>query len=226
MEDLEALSEALFALANERRLRLLYLLTTPRYREELADELGISRQGVSQHLDKLLDHGFIEEMEGWRETGPVEEFQVAPQRLYAIGRTLADMGRLEPEDRGDRPDRPEPTQLLGEDRSPEATSVDDEAGLVVLDGPKEGERFVLDGEGPRWTIGRDDACDLTLDHDPYISSQQCEIHVEPDGYAIVDTYSSNGTVVNFAELPEGGRTALEAGDIVRLGRTDLVYKGP
>jgi pSer/pThr/pTyr-binding forkhead associated (FHA) protein len=41
---------------------------------------------------------------------------------------------------------------------------------------------------------------------------------------IVDIYSSNGTFVNFGQLPEGGRTTIEQGDVVQLGRTSLVYQ--
>lgn len=222
-EELEELGEAFFALSSPRRLKILHLLTKPRYREELAEELDISRQGVSQHLDKLTGHGFIDELEGWRESGPVQEFRVAPQRLYALGQTLADLGTLEPEDRPEAIERPEPTQPLEADIDPPEPE-GDAAHLLILDGPREGERFALEGEGPRWTLGRAEERDLTLDHDPYISSHQCEIQVAPDGYAVVDTYSSNGTIVNFARLPEGGRTGLEPGDVVRVGRTDLVFQ--
>lgn len=225
-EALEELSQTLFALANARRLTLLHLLTEPRYREELAEAVGISRQGVSQHLENLAEHGFVEELEGWRESGPVEEFRVVPQRLYAIGRTLADLGTLEAEGGPVVDEGPDPTQPL-EDAETEgqAPSPDGHgAHLLVLDGPREGDRFDLASKASRWTVGRAEERDLTLDHDPYVSSHQCEIQRDEDGYVVVDTYSSNGTIVNFARLPEGGRTRLEPGDVLRLGRTDLVFQ--
>lgn len=224
-DEIEALGEAFFALSNPRRLRLLHLLTEPRYREEIAKALGMTRQSASKHIRKLEEHGFVEEMQGWRETGPVQEFRVDPKRLFALGMTLVDLGKLEPEGGPESSDA-DPTQVIAEDELPSGSdeALDASAHLLVLDGPRVGDRFGLTGEGPRWTIGRADDRDLTLDHDPYISSQQCEIQVDPNGHAVVDTYSSNGTFVNFGKLPEGGRTTLAPGDVVRIGRTNLVFQ--
>ncbi len=224
-DELENLSEAFFALSSVRRLRTLHLLTQPRSREELSEELGISRQAVSQHLDKLIEHGFVEEMEGWRESGPVAEFRVVPNRLFALGTTLVDLGKLEPVGGRDRVQSPRPTQHM-EEGVEEASELEQGPAphLLILDGPKTGERFGLEGDRSRWTIGRAEDRDLELDHDPYISGQQCEIQITPKGFAIVDTHSANGTMVNFARLPDGGRTMLEPGDVVRVGRTSLVFQ--
>lgn len=224
---LEGLSEAFFALSSERRLRTLHLLTKPRTREELSDELGISRQAVSQHLDKLDEHGFIEEIEGWRETGPVSEFRVVPNRLFALGTTLVDLGKLEPEGGKDRIQGPKPTQHIDKTlEEGDSCTGEPSPHLLILTGAKEGERFPLKGDRSRWTIGRAEDRDLELDHDPYISGQQCEIQITPRGFAIVDSYSANGTLVNFAQLPEGGRTKLEPGDVIQIGRTSLVFQKP
>lgn len=225
-EELEELGEAFFALSNTRRLRLLHLLTEPRYREEIADALGMSRQSASKHIKKLQEHGFVEELQGWRETGPVQEFRVDPKRLYALGMTLVDLGKLEPEGGPERSDV-DPTQVVPDEEIPTDGLPDRSEGsawLLILDGPQAGERLELEGEGPRWTIGRADDREFQLGHDPYISSKQCEVQIAPSGHAIVDTYSSNGTFVNFGRLPEGGRTSLDPGDVIRIGRTDLVYQ--
>lgn len=224
--ELEELAETLFALANARRLRLLHAIDEPRTRTELADRMDVSRQAISKHVDTLLEHGFVRELAGWRESGPVDEFQVDPKRLYAVGKTIADLGDLEPTGGPEATDR-EPTQIMAEGGDPEPAQAPrggSRAHLLVLDGPEAGERFPLEGEGERWAIGRDEERDLCLDHDPYISGRQCEIQTTPEGHAIVDVYSSNGTFVNFAQLPEGGRTRLEPGDVIRIGRTSLVYQ--
>lgn len=224
-DGLDELSEAFFALSNPCRLRLLHLLTEPRYREEVADALDMSRQSASKHINKLQENGFLEELQGWRETGPVEEFRVDPKRLFALGMTLVDLGKLEPEG-GPEEAGADPTQMLAEDL-PTRDGVDrsdTSAHLLILNGPRAGERFAIEGEGPRWTIGRAEDRDLCLDHDPYISASQCEIQLDPGGYAVVDTRSANGTLVNFAQLPDGGRTALDPGDVVRVGRTNLVFQ--
>lgn len=226
-DDLDELAEELFALANARRLQILHHVDEPETRTELADRMDISRQAISKHIDTLLEHRFVRELPGWRESGPVDEFQVNPKRLYAIGKQIADLGELEPKG-GPELTENEPTEIRASGASVDAESLPGSetatAHLLLLDGPDAGDRFVLDGEDGRWTIGRDEDRALILDHDPYISGQQCEIQQTKDGHALVDVYSSNGTSVNFGKLPEGGRTTLEEGDVIRIGRTSLVYQ--
>lgn len=224
-EELEKLGKAFFALSNTTRLRLLHLLTEPRYRGEIASALDMSRQSATKHIRKLEEHGFLEELEGFRESGPVQEFRVDPKRLFALGMTLVDLGKLEPEGGPDEREA-DPTQIVPDADVPDMETADPDASahLLILDGPRAGERFSLSGEGPRWTVGRDKDRDLPLDHDPYISSHQCEVQLDPTGHAVVDTYSSNGTYVNFGRLPEGGRAALAPGDVIRIGRTNVVYQ--
>src|ERR687886_481759 len=82
---LEGLAEDLDALANIQRLRLLHLLTRPRYAEEIADALGMSRQSALKHIEKLQERGFVRAVNGRRATGPVIEYLVVPQRLFALG---------------------------------------------------------------------------------------------------------------------------------------------
>lgn len=224
-DELEGVAEAFFALSSATRLKLLNEITEPLYRQEIADALGITRQGASQHLEVLEEHGFVEVMDGWRESGPVEEFRVVPQRLFALGTTLVELGKLEPSGGPELAKRRDPTQTLGAvPEAPTGPVVDEDTFLLILDGPDAGQRFPIEGDGPRWTIGRGEEQDLVLDHDPYASHHHCEIQVDPNGYAVVDTYSSNGTFVNFGRLDEGGRAPLSAGDVVRVGRTDLVFQ--
>lgn len=222
--ELEELSEILFALANARRLRILHQIDEPQTRTELAERMDVSRQAVSKHVDTLVEHGFVRELPGWRESGPVDEFQVDPKQLYAVGKTIADLGHLEPSG-GPEGIEPEPTQIMadGEAGPPMKPETTGPAHLLVMDGPEAGERVAI-GDEDRFTIGRDEDRGLCLDHDPYISGRQCEIQDVGDGHAVVDVYSSNGTFVNFAQLPEGGRTQLEPGDVIGIGRTSLVYQ--
>ncbi len=226
-ERIEELCADLSALSNDNRLRLLHILTRPRYREEIAEALSMSRQSASKHIEKLEQRGFVRELQGWRDTGPVAEYQVVPQRLFALGMRIADLGRLEPEGGPER-EREEQTMMLSVDHQPDACG--EEAGacptahLLVVSGPEAGKRFELDGEGPRWTIGRDADRDLELDHDPFVSSRHAEVQVDPEGHALVDVFSSNGTRINFARIPEGGRAVLQPGDVISVGRTSLVYQ--
>lgn len=101
---------------------------------------------------------------------------------------------------------------------------DSPRNATVLDGPETGDSLELDEEGRLWRIGREEQLDLTLDHDPYVSGRHAEVHPAPSGYAIVDIHSSNGTYLNFEQLPAGGRAELAPGDIGRVGHTRLVYQ--
>src|SRR5919205_1258287 len=96
-DSLDALAEDLDALSNLQRLRLLHLLTRPRYAEEIADALGMSRQSALKHIEKLSERGFVRPLHGRRSTGPVIEFLVVPQRLFAVGVAIGNLGNLEPE---------------------------------------------------------------------------------------------------------------------------------
>ncbi len=226
LDELDDLAEDFKALANSRRLHLLHLLTKPRYGEELSEALDTTRPNALKHVDKLEDRGFVRSMHGRRESGPVVEYQVVPQRLYALSVALEDLGRLEPRG-GPEISRSSPTlddelpTRGGDDGDRQAA---DQARLCVLDGPKEGSALELDPEASRWRIGRDEEGDLVLDHDPYVSNRHAEIHVVPAGHAIVDADSSNGTFLNFDRLPPGDRVTLRSGDILRIGHTRLVYQ--
>lgn len=223
-QELDHLSLDLSALSNETRLRLLHLLTRPRYKEEVGEALGMSRQSASKHIDKLAERGFVRELQGWRETGPVMEFQVVPQRLFALGMRIADMGKLEPEG---GPARRVPDRTVHLEGPPDGGQQEPEpasAHLLVINGPAAGTRFPLAGDQPRWTLGRDDDRDLCLKHDPFASGRHAEVQLDPMGHAIVDVYSANGTQLNFAKLPHGGRAPLEPGDVLGIGRTYLVYQ--
>lgn len=222
-EPVESLAEDLAALSNEQRLRMLHLLTRPRYAEELASDLDMSRQSVLKHIEKLEERGFVRSMAGRRATGPVTEFVVVPQRLFAVGVQLGDLGKLEPEG-GPQKRVVERTQMSpGEEPSPETGASAPGGHLLILSGPNTGTRFPLAGMA-RWTIGREDDRDLRITHDPFVSGNHAEVQVTPAGFVLVDVFSSNGTFVNFKRLPRGGRVPIRNADVLGIGRTLLVYQ--
>ncbi len=72
----------------------------------------------------------------------------------------------------------------------------------------------------RTLIGRLDECDLVI-RDRTVSSRHAELMVRADGVTITNMMSTNGTRVNGEEV----QTArLHDGDVLRLGRVNLVFK--
>lgn len=226
LDPLESLAEDLDALSNLQRLRLLHLLTRPRYAEEIADALGMSRQSALKHIEKLQERGFVRPLHGRRSTGPVIEFLVVPQRLFATGVAIGNLGNLEPEG-GPSVKLDDRTVVMetpsGAPAQPQ-TPAQRHAHVLLVNGPAAGSRFVLAGEGSRWTVGRDEDRNLRLAHDPFISGRHAEIQQDVNGHVLVDVFSANGTFLNFSRIPRGGRVPLRVGDVIGLGHTFLVYQ--
>lgn len=92
------------------------------------------------------------------------------------------------------------------------------ARFLVLASPELRAGSSLDITGPT-TVGRDSGSGIRLGHDEFASARHARIDPRPDGVWIEDLASTNGTYVNDAKI-EGSRR-LSAGDVVRLGATEL-----
>lgn len=219
--DLESLADPLKVLGNEKRLHLLEFLTEPHYIREIASELGITRQSAQAHVDKLEELGVLERRRGRREGGPVTEFVVVPQRLFALQERFARLGRLEPD--VEDPDVRAVTEPLGEEVA------DDEepmaARLAIVHGFGRGRRIPLEGAGP-WLIGREATAQVCLDFDPFVSSRHAEIRRDGGDFELADLYSRNGTRLDWSGLDRGGSQPLANGAIVGVGRSLLVFRTP
>ena len=88
--------------------------------------------------------------------------------------------------------------------------------LVVIDG--QNERVTL--HGGRNVIGRGSGADVRIT-DTGISREHAEISTDGVLATIVDLQSTNGTLVNGQRVT---RAALRHGDVIRLGRSVLVYR--
>jgi len=93
--------------------------------------------------------------------------------------------------------------------------------LVVVKSPdlEQGERFELDSA--QLTIGRGGQTDIAIDTDEYASARHARFEPRKDGVWVQDLGSTNGTYLNGAKLDQPRRLA--AGDIVRVGETDLRF---
>ncbi len=91
--------------------------------------------------------------------------------------------------------------------------------LVVQRSPsfEVGDEFRLDSAP--LTVGRGGQNDLVLDGDEFASARHVQIEVRGDGVWVQDLESTNGTYVNGSRV--AGAQRLDAGDVLRVGETDL-----
>ena len=71
------------------------------------------------------------------------------------------------------------------------------------------------------TIGRDRKCNITID-DRLASRNHAIVQKIKQAYFIKDLDSTNGTYVNESPVPKGKFIKLKRGDVVRIGRTELI----
>ena len=91
------------------------------------------------------------------------------------------------------------------------------ARFVVLAGPgvKKGTRIEVEAA---LILGRDADSGLRLDGDDYASARHARLEARTDGPWVEDLNSTNGTFVNGKRITA---ERLEAGDVVRVGQTEL-----
>ena len=88
-------------------------------------------------------------------------------------------------------------------------------GLLALNGPRKGEEVFIDRECFR--IGKSPDNDLVL-ADATVSREHCEIIRDQRGYLLRDLGSTNGTLLDGAEVRE---VYLQAGVVISVGRVEL-----
>lgn len=214
--DVESLAEALEPLASETRLRLLAYLTEPHYLEEIASFLEMSREGARKHVNRLLDIGAVQKKQGERETGPVVEYIVVPQVLFALSEDFAKLGALQPDDA--HLTRTQVTGEVGEGEHPRGPA------LVLVHGLHRGRVHRLAAPGDPWRIGRGSELEVPLEYDPFVSQHHAEVSLEDGEHVLADAYSTNGTYLNWEQLDRGGQRVLQPGDVIGIGKSLLVYR--
>lgn len=220
-EEADGLADQFKVLGNAKRVRLLRFLVEPHYLEEIASELKMARQTAQEHVQLLLEAGLVRKVPGRRESGPVTDYVVVPQRLFALYESVGKLGGLEPELEAEAT-RPL-TQPLMTGLAPPRPQ--DLARLTIVHGLHIGRTSALGGAGP-WLVGRDPHAALCLDYDPFVSQRHAEIRRGPAGYEVVDLYSSNGTFVDWKRLARGASEPVENGAVVRVGKSLLVFRRP
>ncbi len=87
--------------------------------------------------------------------------------------------------------------------------------LQVMSGDRKGHSLAFDGDLLR--IGKNADNDLVLE-DSTVSREHCQIVRDPKGYLLRDLGSTNGTLLDGAEVREG---YLRAGALITVGRIEL-----
>lgn len=228
----ERLAEALAALAYPVRLAMLRQLREPKTLKEIrvapaspgsgsAPDRPMSRQAVKEHLETLLDAGAVVAREVEREYGATMEYVVSHRSLFAISEEFRELARLKPKE------LPEEDTMLGSHPGGERHTLQGPC-LVLVKGLDEGETFELtdgDGRGSSWLIGRSRDLAVSLDFDPFVSSENARIQLDAGAYYIEDLPASrNGTTLNFDTLEEGAQEPLEHGDLIGVGRSLLQFR--
>jgi len=92
------------------------------------------------------------------------------------------------------------------------------ARLLVLDSPTLPPGSVVEVREPT-RLGRGGENAIRLDGDDFASTRHAMLEPRPDGLWVEDVGSTNGTFVNGARVTTA--RLLVAGDVVRIGKTDL-----
>jgi DNA-binding transcriptional ArsR family regulator len=215
-DHLAALAAGLKPLSSPVRLRLLRFLTEPRYLEEIASHLHLTRQGAQRHVRLLQQAGLVERRPGSRPSGAVVEYSLRPHTLFALHEALETLSGLRSK-RSEMMHRTQPGLVPGGSASGSWPC------LVLVRGPRWGEHVQLrQGRERAWVIGRDDRCEVVVDYDPYASNRHAELRCAGGKFTVSDLRSTNGTTLNQAPIPRGGSVTAGHGDLIGVGHTLLL----
>ena len=92
--------------------------------------------------------------------------------------------------------------------------------MAVVQGAGTGQRYPL---GQQARIGRSRECEISID-EPQSSRRHAQVWQTPDGYAVQDMGSTNGTFVNGVRIQQPAR--LSPGDRLQVGGTVFQVVGP
>lgn len=95
-----------------------------------------------------------------------------------------------------------------------------QASLIGRSAPLEGKRIPL--RDSRLIMGRGTHCDLSIEESS-VSSEHARLSRDGEGWRVVNLLSTNGTFVNDRRV---SNAPLVDGDVIRLGRVELVFHGP
>lgn len=223
--DFEALARDLRPLGSPTRVRLLNLLTVPRYLEEIASFLKINRYAAKKHMDQLVKTGLVTKTPTQRTQGLVVEYRVVPQKLFELFDSMRALGTLRPALGGTEVARVDRTKFSAPAKARTAADALTPRFVVVY-GVDLGTIVPLESTkgASAWTIGRDAGCDMRLEADPFASARHARIERQGGAYTLTDLYSTNGTFLEWERLAPGQPRPLDNGHVVGVGKTLLLFR--
>jgi hypothetical protein len=97
--------------------------------------------------------------------------------------------------------------------------------LVYRDAGTEQQLLIIGEQASELWLGRSASADIRLEWDPEVSTLHAQIEVVRDDCTLVDEgLSRNGSFVNEERVR--GRQLLRNGDIIRVGKTAVLYRAP
>lgn len=232
--DYDSLAEFLKALSNPVRLELLDALRFPRMVGEIKvapqrlapgdnPDRPAARQTLQAHLDRLVAADLVREDLVKAGERSLRRYAVNSQKLYVVTEELR---RLSTHHAGRGSE--EVSTHDASARAPQPAGRAKGSRLVLVHGVYEGKAFQLDASTADatggWTIGRKRGLPVSLDYDPYVSTENARVRRAGETFSIEDLPDSrNGTRVNWEPIPPGVAHALEPGDVIGVGRTLMVF---
>lgn len=208
-------------LGQSSRLEIIEALREPRTIGEIrvktsgrlalaSGERVLTRQGIRAHLERLIEIGLVRQVLSTRpgRRGAVE-YQIDPRGFFALVEELRELT----------------ASVCGEAPLEPCGSLEGRPRLVLVRGIPEGKSFELRQEsvGPHgWTIGSQPSSVVALEYDPFAPAAAAEIGPEGNGYRI--TSGAPGVALNWRALRVGEASHLSSGDVVKVGRSLLVFR--
>lgn len=232
----DALLAKLKAVSDENRFSLLTALREPKSVNEIelkaeADtevyrgDRPLTRQGIQYHLDILREVGLVAATHQKRDGHMMNVHQLDPCGMYTF---LDDLERHLGDLASTAPAVERPTVKLENARQ---VRWPEEPRLVVVRGLTAGNGFSLAGPPPRsdrgWIVGRSPTAEIPLPYDPYIDPEHSEILPDGNQFHLLDLRSSENRIfLNDTPVGRGEGVDLDRGDVIRVGRSELLYQGP
>jgi hypothetical protein len=222
--DSARLSLVLKALASQVRIDLMKALQVPRTLGEIhvqprrggSASVLMSRAVLRRHLEQLLAIGVVRSVHLPRNGRRTIHYVVNHSQTFVLTEELRRLALLRLDGAvadGTLPGPPPPKAQVTGPR------------LTLVNGLYEGRNYALPRSPSAAMIGRGPSCAIRLDYDPFVSLQHARVEEARGQWWLLDLPTSrNGTDLNWEAVALGVAHPLTTGDVVRVGRSSLLFR--